>query len=156
MAKTADPKFDVDTLKQRIREAGLRSTAGRIAVFKLLHEIDAPITHAEASSRLSVTGLDHATVYRNLTDLTDAGLATRTDLGDHVWRFELLRGEANHKTKHPHFLCTDCGTVECLPEGAVTLKAPPSAPKAMRKRSVAVQVSGLCDDCGDSTGEKGA
>jgi Fur family transcriptional regulator, ferric uptake regulator len=147
VAKTADPKLETAALKDKIRDAGLKSTAGRVAVLRLLHEITSPITHAEASAQLVGTGMDHATVYRNLTDLTEAGLAVRTDLGDHVWRFELRRGEADHKIKHPHFLCTDCGTVECLPEEAVTLKATPRAPKAMRKRGVAVQVSGRCDDC---------
>lgn len=147
MAKTVDPKLEIAALKEKIRNAGLKSTAGRVAVLRLLHEITSPITHAEASAKLAGTGMDHATVYRNLTDLTEAGLAVRTDLGDHAWRFELRRGDADHKEKHPHFLCTDCGTVECLSEEAVKLKPTSGAPKAMRKRGVAVQVSGRCDDC---------
>jgi Fur family ferric uptake transcriptional regulator len=138
---------DVGTLKEMIREAGLKGTAGRIAVLKLLHEVRSPVTHAEASARLTGSGMDHATIYRNLTDLTAVGLAVRSDLGDRVWRFELRRGEREHNVKHPHFHCSACGAVACLPENAVTLKATAGGPKALRRKGLAVQVTGTCDDC---------
>jgi Fur family ferric uptake transcriptional regulator len=44
----------------------------------------------------------------------------RTQLGDNVWRFELLHTTAQHGL-HAHFVCTECGRVSCLPENAVTL-----------------------------------
>ena len=90
--------------------------------------------------------MDRTTVYRNLLDLTDAGLVRRSDLGDHVWRFELKRDGAEQKA-HPHFTCTDCGTVECLPEVAVRLLPGRHAPRSIVKRKVEVQLRGLCDDC---------
>jgi len=147
VARAGSGAPDVNALKELIRESGLKSTTGRIAVLKLLHEISSPITHAEASARLAGSGMDHATIYRNLTDLTEVGLAVRTDLGDRVWRFELRRGEAAHNVKHPHFLCTDCGAVACLPEEAVTVKAIPGSPKSLRKKGVVVQVAAQCDAC---------
>ena len=59
-------------------------------------------------------GFDKATVFRNLTDLTELGLASRTELGDHVWRFEAIDPDDPRKSGHPHFVCTACGRVECL------------------------------------------
>jgi Fur family ferric uptake transcriptional regulator len=147
VGKSAANPPDIGALKQIIREAGLKSTGARLAVYRLMHEVDAPITHNDASERLAGLGFDHATIYRNLTDLTEAGLLVRTDLGDHVWRFELRRGDDDHKARHPHFLCTDCGTVECLPDQAVSVKPTAGAPKALKKRGVVVQVQGRCDDC---------
>ena len=36
-----------------------------------------PETHAEVSDALADKGFDRATIYRNLTELTDAGLVSR-------------------------------------------------------------------------------
>jgi Fur family ferric uptake transcriptional regulator len=72
-----------------------------------------PQTHAELSERLVPLGFDKATVFRNLTDLTDVELVSRTELGDHVWRFE-IRDPNHDRSSHPHFVCVDCGTVSCM------------------------------------------
>jgi len=92
-------------------------------------------------------GFDRATLYRNLIDLTDAGVVTRTDLGDHVWRFELKRGEGDHNAEHPHFVCTGCGDIACLPEVGVQFTASAKAPRALRSKGVTVQIKGRCDAC---------
>ncbi len=39
------------------------------------------MTHGEVSDRLADSGYDHATIYRNLVDLSHVGLLARTDLG---------------------------------------------------------------------------
>jgi Fur family ferric uptake transcriptional regulator len=65
---------------------------------------------------LEQIGVNQATEFRNLNDLNEVGIVRRAELGDHVWRFELItEGEHTHKA-HPHFLCVDCGSVSCLPE----------------------------------------
>jgi Fur family transcriptional regulator, ferric uptake regulator len=74
-------------VQQRIREAGLRATAPRVAVLGVLDGARGPLTHGQVHRRLAAQGLDRATVYRNLRDLSEAGLLLRTDLGDHVWRY---------------------------------------------------------------------
>lgn len=107
-----------------------------------------PVSHAEIAKKLAVAGYDRATVYRNLIDLVDAGLVTRTDLGDHVWRFELVRDHGKPHAAHPHFLCTDCGDVSCLPGGAVKIVRAQGVPRAIGANNVEVQVKGRCDACG--------
>ena len=109
-------------------------------------EQERPVSHAEVSAQLTDSVCDPATLYRNLIDLTDAGLVRRTDIGDHVWRFELISAE-HDATKHPHFVCTSCGTVECLPP--MELAVPKAkTPRSVKQRKVEVQVRGLCDTCG--------
>ena len=116
-----DPK--PEEFRQTIREAGLRATPARVATLQLLHRATSPLTHADVAEHLAERGIDKATVYRNLNDMTDAGLLRRTELGDHVWRFEPL-GEGEHEnTAHPHFVCVDCGSVSCLSEIRLTQKS---------------------------------
>jgi Fur family ferric uptake transcriptional regulator len=137
----------VSDFKDRIRKVGLRSTGARIAVLRAMEDASAPMTHQEVSAKLEGAGFDHATIYRNLTDMTEAGILARTDLGDHAWRFELRRGDVDHKGQHPHFVCIDCGGVSCLPDKAVSVKAMPRAPRALRRRGVVIQIQGRCDRC---------
>ena len=135
--------------RELLRGAGLRSTRPRLRVLEKLAARPTPVSHGELAHELEHSGMDRTTVYRNLLDLTDAGLVRRSDLGDHVWRFELERaaGGAGKGPKHPHFTCTDCGTVECLPEVSVQVLRGRRAPKSIVKRQVEVQLRGLCDDC---------
>ncbi|MBN8615191.1 MAG: transcriptional repressor [Deltaproteobacteria bacterium] len=144
----ATPKAD---LKSRLRDAGLRATASRLAVLDCMIAAQGPLTHADVCERLDDAGFDRATVYRNLADLTDVGLLRRSDLGDHLWRFE-LKTEGAHEDHgpgevHPHFVCTECGAVACLPDGAVTIAAVKGAPRAFRAGKVDIQVRGACNEC---------
>ncbi len=131
-----------------LREAGLRATQPRVAVLRELASAKSPLSHADVADALSGEGFDRATVYRNLMDLTEAGLARRTDIGDHVWRFELTSPSDDHEDEaHPHFICGECGAVSCLPEDAVSVKGGRGTPRALKSRAVSVQVRGVCDAC---------
>jgi len=135
----------------RVRAAGLRVTLQRIAVLDALAEAHAPLSHAEIIAELGETSFDKATIYRNLIDMAEAGLLSRRDLGDHCWRFELRSTEQSGSDKekeHPHFVCSDCGTIACLETVEVTFTGKgKNVPKAISRRSVEVQVKGKCDDC---------
>lgn len=137
-----------EALRNRIRASGLRSTAPRVAVLEHLESLTAPASHAEICEALESTGFDRATLYRNLMDLTEAGLLSRDDLGDHVWRFSLRRAnEESHEAAHPHFTCEDCGEVSCLPEVSVKVPREGSVPRSIAARAVRVQIRGRCDEC---------
>lgn len=138
----------VPQIRTLIRESGLRATQPRIAVLQELLRARSPLSHAEVAELLAGQGFDRATVYRNLMDLTEAGLARRSDIGDHIWRFELVRPEEAHESDaHPHFICGECGAIECLPEDAVSVTAGRGTPRALRKRGFSVQLRGVCDAC---------
>jgi Fur family ferric uptake transcriptional regulator len=139
---------DVDGLAATLRRSGLKKTAPRVAVLQSLEREVTPRTHGEIAEELAALGFDQATIYRNLMDLVEANLVSRSDLGDHVWRYEIRRGGDGHVSEHPHFLCVDCGGVTCLPGGAVRLVSLRGVPRAVVSRAVEVQVKGLCDACG--------
>ena len=134
-------------LREVLRKAGLRSTGPRIAVLRWLSRSSSPVSHPELFEALAAEGFDRATLYRNLVDLAEANIVRRTDLGDHVWRYE-LRSSEGHVVEHPHFVCTDCGEVACLPGVAVKIVTTNTeTPRSVRTRKVAVQLSGRCNEC---------
>lgn len=143
----ARPAAATPELQAMLRAAGLRSTAPRLAVLRHLTDVGTPLSHAEMFEALGGQGFDRATLYRNLMDMAEKGLIARTDLGDHVWRFEVKKQVAGHTIEHPHFVCTDCGTVACLPDTSIRIARGPASPRSLGGREVAVQLRGLCDDC---------
>jgi Fur family ferric uptake transcriptional regulator len=140
----------LDQLRSQVRAKGLRATPSRLAVLELLRASEAPMSHGDVADRLATQAWDRATIYRNLIDLAEAGLVRRTDVGDHVWRFEAVTGD-HDASAHPHFVCTECGAVECLPEIELAVRSARNsrskAPRAVKQRKVEVHVRGLCDAC---------
>lgn len=134
----------VAQIRAMLGTVGLRTTAARLAVVRRLQRAKSPLSHAEVAEELVPLGFDKATVFRNLTDLVDAGLVSRTELGDHVWRFE-LRNPEHADGQHPHFVCVDCGSVTCLHE----VELPKTVQKSWAKvgRVTEILLKGHCNIC---------
>lgn len=139
-------RASLDHLRDAIREAGLRCTGPRVAVLEHLHATGAPSSHGELVEALADHGFDAATLYRNLIDLTRAGLLNRINLGDNVWRFELRAHRAQHP-EHPHFVCTRCGEVTCLSHVRVKLTPAPGSTKSIVGNISEILIKGLCTQC---------
>ena len=136
-----------NSIRASLRDAGLRCTAARVSVVEYLSGAKSPVTHAEVAEALTGKGYDRATIYRNLIELTEAGLVSRIELGDHVWRFELRRlGEA-HQAEHPHFICVACGEVSCLTSVSVSINPPPGTKQSAISRVTEVLLKGRCGQC---------
>ncbi len=127
-----------------LTKAGLLTTAARLAVVRRLQRAKSPLSHAEVAEELVPLGFDKATIFRNLTDLVDASLVSRTELGDHVWRFE-LKNPDHPEGHHPHFVCVDCGSVTCIHDGDI----PKSSQKSWSKvgRVTEILLKGHCVTC---------
>ena len=145
MLKSRSSTPDIAALQELLRGAGLRSTSARIAVLRRLRSAKSPLSHSELAEELTPLGLDKATVFRNLTDLTDAGLVVRTELGDHVWRFEIHDHAHGGKGTHPHFVCITCGSVTCL--GGVKLPPRITARGKAVGSVTEVLFRGYCKSC---------
>lgn len=141
------PAGPLEPLRALLRTVGLRCTAARLTVLHHLVEARGPLTHAEVADALSAAGFDRTTIYRNLTELTEAGLVSRMELGDHVWRFELRRAasKGGAAENHPHFVCTSCGEVSCLDDVNVSI-TPRGGAGIHRVREVLLK--GTCGACG--------
>lgn len=101
--------------KKLVRDAGLRATAPRLAVLRLLTASDKPLSHSEVVEVIGSGDWDQATLYRNLLKLVEANLARVASNVGGVTRYA-SQGEDESPHLHPHFSCRLCGTVECLPE----------------------------------------
>jgi Fur family ferric uptake transcriptional regulator len=129
-----------------LRQAGLRVTSTRVAVFDALKTLP----HARADEvfdRVSAT-LEHPSlqsVYNALGDFTAAGLVRRIEPAGHPGLFE-LRVDDNHH----HLVCTSCGRVEdidCTVGHAPCLM--PSDTHGFTLVSAEVTFWGLCRPCAD-------
>lgn len=136
---------EIAEIRELIRNKGLRSTNARITVIQKLKNSSSPVSHAELADLLVPQGFDKATVFRNLNDLADVGLVTRTELGDHVWRFEFSDPTNPHVGLHPHFYCIDCGSVTCLPEK--DFKHIPSTESSEIGNITEILIKGHCSNC---------
>lgn len=134
-----------EDLRRLLVDRSIRVTEQRMVLLRELAKLRIPASHPELTGRLAGTALDRATIYRNLLSLTEAGILVRTQLGDAVWRFELPRNSSAEHGLHPHFVCTDCGRVACLPENTVTLRG-----EAARNEIAEVQLRGRCVACIES------
>ncbi len=143
------PAQDKITLRQMIRKAGLRVTAARMATLELLHIAIAPLTHAEVAIHLQELGVDKATAFRNLTDFTKAGILRRTELGDRVFRFELVGKQEQNHDPHAHFLCLNCGTVSNLPEIEIAGINPGPVQQIWQVSEILLR--GLCQECNQNS-----
>ena len=121
--KPSAPKLSVEDAKAILRQYGLRCTTARIAVVQCLNAATSPVTSIELADRLSGYGFDKSTIYRSLTELNEAELVARLDLGDSVRRFELVDDSASGSSEHAHFMCIDCGEVTCLSYFTFELKS---------------------------------
>jgi Fur family ferric uptake transcriptional regulator len=120
--------LSLDQLRAQLRAHGLRATAPRLLVLQTLAEQASPLSHSQLVKCLAEHRLDEATVYRNLTRLTELGT------------------EAEPRHRHAHFVCTDCDTVSCLPEDA--LPVPPiTGHWQAAVAGATLQLQGRCPDC---------
>jgi len=141
-----DNDESLELVKHAIREAGLRATPARIAILQLLSNSTSPQPHSVVAEKLSPLGIDSATVFRNLNSMTRVGLLRRAELGDHVWRFEVVRDRhTGHDSAHPHFLCVDCGEVTCLDDVQLTASSQRVTERVGEVTEILVR--GHCNQC---------
>lgn len=130
---------------ERLRTAGMRVTAPRMAVLMAVSEsgghLDAD-TLRERAQR--ITGrLSLQATYNVLRALTDAGLIRSTQIAGHPTRYETERHDNHH-----HFVCRACGSirdVECVVGAAPCME--PRLPEEYDTQEAAVTFWGLCPGC---------
>ncbi len=133
-------------LRGQLKSHGLRATGLRLAALQVLHDRATPLTQEQVLSGLPVGVFDPASLWRALAELAEKGVLRRMDLGDRVWRYELVDACRSISPDHAHFLCDDCGVVRCLPP--VQLVASQGAlPAVLQGAQLKLRVSGRCAQC---------
>lgn len=140
-----DMKRSQEKTRELLSEFGLRATAPRLAVLDVLMSTQLPLSHSEVLERLKNLGKtdwDPATVYRNLVKLHEAGVAPIASRVDGIDRYAIASTDGH---QHPHFVCTDCGKVSCLPPNIATVST--RGAWAASVREATIQLRGECPDC---------
>ncbi|CAH0253564.1 Transcriptional regulator FurA [Microbacterium oxydans] len=131
-------------LDMTLRQAGLRATAGRVAVLDALDSMahtDAERVFREVSAVLPTTSIQ--SVHNILADLTAAGLIRRIEPAGSAALYERRTGDNHH-----HVVCTSCGAVGDV--DCVTGEAPcltPSDAGGFTVQTAEVTFWGLCPSC---------
>lgn len=129
-----------------LRSKGLRVTQPRLAVLQVLREADRPLSHADISERVGDLRADRVTLYRNLDKLVEAGLVRCVSRDSGVGRYEAQGDPDVHGHHHAHFVCTDCGSVSCLPD-EVAVQRPRDDRWGRALADAQVELKGHCPDC---------
>lgn len=102
-----------DRVRTRLREAGIRYTAARARVVRLIQGARGPRSAAELRAGVG-EDLPLSTLYRTLTVLDEAGVLARSHGADGIARFEPAEWLRGH---HHHLVCIECGAVEDVDVG---------------------------------------
>ncbi|HEV2295760.1 MAG TPA: Fur family transcriptional regulator [Tepidisphaeraceae bacterium] len=105
-------------VESKLRKAGLRRTPVRVSVLELLERSGRPMSVPQILAKLK--GVDTVTVYRTLGTFVGTRLVHRVRGEDRTWMY--AHGGTDDSApqhKHPHFVCDECGKVECLEQAEI-------------------------------------
>lgn len=140
------PGLTVEQAYDLLKDCGLRRTFARLHVLQCLSLLPGPASHAEIAARLAAAGVDDSTIFRTLSSLVEAGAVARLDLGDRMWRYELVGRSLDRlepSPRHPHAVCRVCNRIECLPASGI----PPVDEHLSHWRVEEILFKGVCRDC---------
>jgi len=133
---------NAEWIRRSLEEGGLRCTPQRYAVMAFLVEQNSHPTAAEIFEAVNRRDprSSRATTYNNLRDLVQAGLVREVAVEGRAARFD-AKG-----TRHHHFICDRCGSVEDMEWYDVPRPDPGSLGKRVL-RECEVIFRGLCKSC---------
>lgn len=135
---------DRKLIEDMLRRAGLRRTRQRARILEVLSDSGRPVSREEIAQAMGSAPPNKVTIYRVLERLAEKGLVHRAFVRERTWYFELA-DRCTDEQCHPHFTCTDCGDMHCLPETSLPLAKSPRAGFVISHQRV--QLEGLCPKC---------
>jgi Fur family ferric uptake transcriptional regulator len=136
-----------ESLKERVRSAGLRATPGRLALAGFFEKAGHPVGTPELSARFVPDTFDLATLYRTLKSFEAGGLLRSVPLHAQYASYEWVEHEGEH---HHHLVCTGCGSIAEIPEcdlEALESRVLKGAKEFAEIRSHSLEFFGRCRAC---------
>ncbi len=130
-----------------LKKSTLRRTPARTGVLDLLARSDRPLSVPEIVGKLK--GLDTVTTYRTLNTFVRKGLVHRVRGADRSWLYAAGSVDPSTAHRHPHFVCDECGSVQCLQDSVIptSFVASLGIPRAYRVTFAEVVLHGTCPRC---------
>lgn len=133
-----------DETVSRLEEKGVKPTANRIVVYKLLAAAERPLTLNDME-RMNLS-LDKSSIFRVLTLFLEHDVVHSFEDGRGVLNYELClsRGACNMKDNHVHFYCESCRQSFCLEDIHIH---DVHLPEGFSAHSFSFVVKGECPEC---------
>lgn len=94
-------------IEEITNENNIKLTSARKVILEILINSEKPLSYEDIKNELS---MDKATFYRNITKFEEGNMINSFESNDKKRYFEI------QKTKHSHFICTLCSSIECIHE----------------------------------------
>lgn len=140
--------MQLQTLFKELQAHDVRLTKGKKAVLECLFKSTSAMSAQEIHAELSDSGLDLATIYRNLETLEKLGILLKTEISQKGAKYALA------SRKHSHSIeCVECGQQVSLGDCALQgLMKGIQQKTGFKNISHIVRFSGNCPQC--QKGEK--
>lgn len=92
-----------------LKSKGVKLTQARKSILDILYKTGQPLSAEDILTKLKSSNStpDRATVYRQVSFLTESGVLSELDFGDGKKRYEY-----DFKKHHHHIVCLNCGKIE--------------------------------------------
>lgn len=127
-----------------LEQHGIKLTANRILIAKVMSTLDYPISMKELETMLLT--MDKSSIFRTLSHFKSHHLVHQLEDGNDIVRYELCHS-LNKETDediHVHFYCEHCHRTFCLNEIPVPQV---NLPTGYRQTAVNYMIKGICPDC---------
>ena len=133
----------MEKLIERYRAKGLRLTAPRLSIFKLL---EGNTSHPSAEEiyreiKKAYPTVSFATVYNTLESLKDIDEILELDIDPERRHYD------PNTTSHHHIMCIRCHKIEDIFEDYSHIRVPNDIEKRIKVTGMKVNFYGLCDKC---------
>ena len=141
-------KILTETIQQRFKDQGLKSTPQRTAIYKALLETTSHPTAEDLYLHVSqdYPMISQNTVYYTLGVLQQAGLIREVNVGHDRARYD------GNLSPHHHLICNDCQSiVDVMDERLNELSFPNGIPSGFTITDYQVEFRGYCRTCRSKT-----
>ncbi len=133
--------------KKILNNVGLKSTAPRLVVLKVLSDLKHPMTAQEIHKKLGKNKIDLVTLYRTLTSFEENQLVKRINLQKDAVYYEF------NNDHHHHIICTNCSRVEDFENTEIEKVLGKIVKKSSEFKKIkehALELFGICNVCAKS------
>ncbi len=120
----------MDNINELFQDKNIKLTTSRKAILEVLSNSSKPLCYEEIKFSIN---MDKATFYRNITKFEEENIIDSFESNDKKRYFEMK------KSKHAHFICTNCSKIECLHEDFNF--------KLINHKIENIIIKGICPNC---------
>ena len=127
-----------------LEQHGIKLTANRILIAKVMSTLDYPISMKELETMLLT--MDKSSIFRTLSHFKSHHLVHQMEDGNDIVRYELCHSHSEEEDEdiHVHFYCEHCHRTFCLNEIPVPQV---NLPTGYRQTAVNYMIKGICPGC---------